>query len=674
MDLNSIFSENGLIAQNLNDFEFRPQQLQMANAVWGAVCSNQHLIVEAGTGVGKSLAYLEPAICWSVENSEKIVISTYTKTLQEQLINKDLPFLQRILDINFRFALCVGGQNYACLRRFHQGHQYDLFETKTELNQATHIASWLEETETGLYSDLDFQPTESIWGKVCREADLCLGKKCAHRRNCFYNRARQEQARADILVVNHHLFFANLISGGKVLPNFDAVVFDEAHTLEDVATQYLGIEVSNLGIKRLLDSIFNPRSKKGFLNRIKSFAPAKAKEIKGAQNQVRQAAQVFFSELVTKFNDASGVFRVQTKNFIVNSLKDPLIELCTSLSSALDDISDDEDRIQLKSYISRARGVIAGLETIVNQEFPDYVYWIEIFNRSHYSRYSLYAAPVDISEQFRLQVLDRIAVIVLTSATLSTNGNFKYIKKSLGIDEASELLLSSPFDYSNNALVYIPRKALPDPSREYQAYQEEAIAQIKEILKVTNGKAFVLFTNYKMLEAANDLLSRDFPEFSILKQGSAPRYKLLSKFRNEKQSVLLGTNTFWQGVDVPGKALECVIITKLPFAVPDDPIIEAKMQLLRAQNKDPFLTYQLPQAIIMFRQGFGRLIRRKTDVGLVAVLDPRIKTRFYGRTFLGALPECRQTSSLDEVSSFFQEKEKEYEERNFASYGNASFK
>ncbi|MFH1678546.1 MAG: helicase C-terminal domain-containing protein [Candidatus Omnitrophota bacterium] len=654
MELTDIFKEDGLIAKHLVSYEFRIQQIQMANAVAEAIQSNQHLLVEAGTGVGKSLAYLVPFIQWCTRLNKKVIISTYTKTLQEQLVNKDLPFLRRVLGIDVKFALCMGGQNYLCLRRFQQSQNHDLFETGRELSQIQQIGRWLEATESGLYSDLDFEPGESTWSKICREGDLCLGRKCAHRKGCFYQKARAKLEKADILVVNHHLFFANLVSGGRVLPNVEAVVFDEAHTLENVATEYLGVEVTNFKIKYFLDSIFNPQSGKGFLNRIAKINRDKAKDIRSAQDGVRIAAQRFFSEVVSKLGKESRVQRIRARDFVFNHLKDPLLNLCSLLAEALDEITDPEDRVQVKSYLSRGKGMAAGIEAIINQSLEGYVYWIEILAGPRRPKYSLYAAPVDISREFKQKILDEFNLIIFTSATLSTNGNFDFIKSALGIEGATELLLASPFDYNSQALVYIP-KTLPDPNREFEAYQKAAIEEIKRILGVMEGGAFVLFTSYKMLDMADNILKQELSDFNILRQGDIPRYKLLEKFKAGHHTVLLGTDTFWQGVDVPGRALECVIITKLPFAVPDNPVIEAKMELLRAQNKDPFIHYQIPQAIIMFRQGFGRLIRTKTDIGMVAILDPRIKTRFYGKSFLDALPKCQQVSRLEDVKEFFEQ-------------------
>jgi ATP-dependent DNA helicase DinG len=652
MNLNNIFDEDGLIAQHLGTYEFRVQQMQMAKAVEEAVQSRKHLLVEAGTGVGKSLAYLVPFIQWAKKFDKKVAVSTYTKTLQEQLVKKDLPFLHEILGLDFNYTLCVGAQNYLCLRRLTQGYKNDLFDSDRELGEIERITGWAEETATGLYAELDFEPSEYTWGKICREADLCLGRKCTHRKECFYNKAKEKENKADILVVNHHLFFANLASGGRVLPNFEALVFDEAHTLEDVATEYLGIEISNLKIKYFLDTVFNPQTGKGLLKRIRKINRDKAEKIGYILDEVRNAADTFFAELSDRFGQESKVQRIRNSDYIFNYLEDPLSKLICSIQEVLDDVEELEDRIEIKSLLGKAEGIHINLKTLITQSMDGYVWWVEIATRPRRHRYSLFGAPVDVSGEFKLKVLDTIRPVVFTSATLSTNGNFDFIKESLGIEDAHELLLSSPFDYHKQALLYIP-KELPDPNRAFESYQQEAIEEIRKIVEIVEGRTFVLFTSYRMLEAANNVLKHELGHFHILKQGDAPRYKLLERFKSHARSVLLGTSTFWQGVDVPGRALECVIITKLPFAVPDEPIIEAKMELLTAQGKDPFIHYQVPQAIIMLRQGFGRLIRRKTDIGMVAILDPRIKTRFYGKSFLVALPDCRRVSSLAEVEHFF---------------------
>ncbi len=663
MDLEEIFSVSGRLAMAamcsdatdaaLRNYESRPQQIEMAHAVERAIASQRHLLVEAGTGVGKSLAYLVPLIKWAVSEDRKIVISTYTKTLQEQLTRKDLPFLHDTLGLDFNYALCLGGGNYLCRRRLSGCYAHDLFDSHKEARDVAKINSWCEATETGLRSELEFMPSEAVWGKVCREGDLCMGKKCRYRSDCFYNKARVEQQAAQVLVVNHHLYFANLVSGGNVLPAFDAVLFDEAHTLEDVATSYMGMEVSNFGIERFFDSIFSARSGKGLLVKALKRDAAKAMDAREILENARKAAKAFFSDLAGRFGDAAGVERVRESGFVHNHLKEHICGLCASLKSVLDGTEDDEERIELKSAIVRGESINASMEAMINMDLEGHVYWVSVEPRPRSVRYGLSAAPIDIAGQFRAKVLETVNFCVFTSASLSINGDFSFIMDRLGITDADKLSVDSPFNYRKQALLYIP-EGIPDPNAEFDAYEAAVIEQIKELLGVTRGRTFVLFTSYKMLRRAYDALIAENAGLLILQQEEAPRYTLLERFKKEEGVVLLGTATFWQGIDVPGRDLECVIITKLPFSVPDAPVIGAKIESLRAHHRNPFTEYQLPQAIMMFRQGFGRLIRTKMDNGMVAVLDPRIKTRYYGKKFISAVPECKRASTIKEVEDFFE--------------------
>ncbi|HAW49994.1 TPA: helicase c2 [bacterium] len=651
MNLDNVFKSGGLISKHLANFEERTQQITMADAIKKAIYSERHLLVEAGCGVGKSLAYLVPFIEWAVKYEKRVVVSTFTKTLQEQLVRKDLPFLKDILDIDFKYSLCLGSQNYLCLRRLSQCFTYNIFEEKEE-GEITKIRKWSKKTETGIIQDLEFEPSDSAWDKVCREQELCLGKRCPYRSECFFYKARIKEAKSQILVCNHHLFFANIASYGSVLPNFDAVIFDEAHTLEGVATSYLGIEISNFKIKYFLDSIFNPQSKKGSLLRISNLNEKTRDEIEKKLHEARLAHASFFEELILKFGMDSKTQRIRSKNIIFNHLKEPLSNISSLFSSLSDDAKTEEERKETLYFAIKAMEINIGLESIINQSLDGYVYWVEILNRPRYTKYSLCTAPVDISEEFRKKVLDEIKPIVFTSATLAGNGSFSFIKENLGIDDADELILGSPFDYKNNSCLYISG-GMPDPRLEPSAYQKGVIEEIKRIISLMMGRTFVLFTSYEMMDMAFDRIREEFSDLNILRQGDLPRYRLLGEFMKNENSILFGTSTFWQGVDVPGSALECVVITKLPFAPPEEPIVEAKMELLVSKNKNPFIHYQMPQAISMFRQGFGRLIRTKEDIGMVAVLDPRLKTKTYGKSFISSLPECRYIKSLNEIKGFF---------------------
>ena len=646
-------SDKEELVDNLEGFELRPQQMQMAEAVDDALLHKRHLIVEAGTGVGKSLAYLLPFIKWVSATNKRVVISTYTKTLQEQLFKRDLPELRDILGIDFHFALCLGSQNYLCLRRLAQNLSHDLFDSDEEKEPCLKIHKWRSKTNCGLRSDMGFSVSESIWNKINREGDLCLGKRCPFRRECFYYKARAEEFKSHILITNHHLFFSHISSGAGLLPPFEAVIFDEAHTLEDVATRYLGMEVSNSQITYFLNSLFNPRTGKGFIRKLSSIDVDTADELIGHVSAVRDAANMFFSEIADKFGNQTNSIRIKEPRPVLNCITQPLLDLKRALKKISDDVHEPEDEVELNSFISRAEAFTQGLDIILDMDLNDYVYWVDILNRPRGIKYSLSCAPVDVASEFREKVLDNICPVILTSATVCVNGSFDYIKESLGFGEDTDTIkLDSPFNYKDNVLLYLPHN-MPDPGVDYVSYQKHAAGEIKNIVSLMNGRTFVLFTSFKMMDVVYDELMQEFPELRLLRQGDAPRYKLLEIFKNNRDAVLLGTLTFWQGIDVPGDALECVIISKLPFAVPDEPVVEAKMERIFSQDKNPFVEYQLPRAVIMFRQGFGRLIRTHNDRGMVAVIDPRIKTRSYGKSFMDVLPDCRHISNLEHAREFF---------------------
>ncbi|MBU2567589.1 MAG: DEAD/DEAH box helicase [Elusimicrobia bacterium] len=689
-DIKNIFSPDGHISKALPGYETRPQQARMAEEIQKIFQTGKHLIIEAGTGTGKTLAYLVPLIYHAVEKKKKAVVSTYTKTLQEQLTNKDIPFLKEALGIDFEYALCVGSQNYICLRRLAQAYQHGLFDSPREVREISKISDWKDTTTTGLRLELDFEPGKTTWSKVCREPDLCLGKKCRHAGACFYNRARLFQSKADLLVVNHHLFFANIASAGKVLPLYNVAVFDEAQNIEDIATEYLGMEISNGGILYLLDHIYAERTQKGVLTRLKDIDGELKLEIIRAVKNLRDVSEAYFSNIIDELGARASTRRIRSANFFENFLDEPIARLYRNMKIAFSETEDDDSRLELQAYSDRVLAVSNGIKLFTEQSQDDFVYWVDIKPKIKYTRVELHAVPVDISFLMKNSVFDKIETAILTSATLSINKTFDFIKHRLGLDSPVEIMLDSPFDYKNNALMYVPGD-IPDPSIENEKFRGAATRRAGEILEITGGRTFVLFTSYDTLEQTHAYLDEKFTGkpgwVHLMKQGEMPRWKMMSEFKKggksvgaegdgaiptgrmsggskkgtglgantgaETGKVLLGVHTFWQGVDVPGSALECVIIFKLPFAVPDNPVTEAKMEFLAKSGRDPFLNYQLPQAIIMLKQGFGRLIRTKTDRGVVAILDPRIKTRYYGRWFIESLPECRRTDDIEEIRKFF---------------------
>ncbi|MFC1570223.1 ATP-dependent DNA helicase [Candidatus Omnitrophota bacterium] len=654
--LRRLFEEGGKVASNLQNYETRPQQLDMVQAVEEAIEGEKNLIVEAGPGVGKSLAYLVPFISWAVKNNKKAVISTYTKALQNQLYVKDLPFLSRALDEEFRYSLCMGSENYICLRKSGKHHARDLFESKKRRSEFDKIKKWIPKTETGLVTDMDFVPDRTVWAEFSRESDLCLGKKCSHFHGCFYMNARREQADAHVLVTNHAMLFTDMMSEAQVLPDFQGLVLDEAHTLEDVATRHFGSTASNAGFIRIFERIDPLIS--GKLEEVISQGEVWDKKTNVQKNLdgVKALADEFFNSVGDIYGQEGGTFEFDHSQFQTIDLEEGLKELAKSLDELGDTFTDDEEAELAKACADRCDRMCESLKFLFDTPDSRYVYWLEVDSRRKGVNYSFHSSPIDISGQMRTHLFDRVTPVVLTSATLSVSSkesDLSFIEKRLGVDDALELVLDSPFDYAKNVLMYLP-KGIPDPAKEVKSYKDNITDHIISMHDVMGGRMFALFTSYSMLNAAADEISRRREDINILKQGDLPRYVLLDVFKKNNDSILLGTSTFWQGVDVPGSPLECVIITKLPFSVPTDPVNAARIKSMREEGFNPFNEYQLPQAIIMFKQGFGRLIRSCSDRGVVVVLDPRLRTRAYGRKFIEALPGCPRTDNLEDVRDFFE--------------------
>ncbi len=638
IDAAEFFGERGLLSKTFRDYEYRPQQGEMAKAVEDAIEGKSHLIAEAGTGIGKSFAYLVPLIDFAVRSRKKAIVSTNTISLQEQLVKKDIPFLKSILPFEFTVSLVKGRANYLCIRRLNRAFssKTDLFESKEELGDLQKILAWSKVTEDGSLSDFDESPSGKVWEKVCSDYDACLGKKCPYHSKCFFQRARRGIDESDLLVVNHHLFFSDLSlrrSEYALLPNYECVIFDEAHTIEDVATEHLGFELSNFKLKYLLDSLYNPVKKKGFLATIKDGEGEKL------VSNIRQRAEEFFNSVLNCLGE-DGIRRIREPHFIEDNLSNSLHNLTDFLTERLKRSKSKEEEVDIKYYLNRVASLSAALSAFLTQMLEGYVYWAQATGRRT-KRVSLYCAPIDISDTLNDFLFSKLNTAILTSATLSTEGNFEYLKSRLGLKECEEKLLGSPFDYKNQVKIYIPKK-MPDPN-DYEKYKEKVIEKLKDFITRTEGKAFVLFTNYKLMDEVYSELKSYLSDLGIasFKQGDGlPRTKMLEAFKKDVDSVLFGVDSFWTGVDVPGEALSNVIITKLPFSVPDHPIIEARMERIKANGGEPFHEYSLPEAILRLKQGFGRLIRTKNDKGIVVILDSRILHKPYGRKFLSALPDC----------------------------------
>lgn len=638
MNATKVLGETGMIAQAMRmAYEHRPQQIEMAAAVEKSLRGKAHLIVEAGTGVGKSLAYLVPLVLWTREENCRAVVATYTKALQQQLVDKDLPFLKSVLG-DFRYALCVGGENYLCLRRFDYLRIGNLYE-QNEIEPLNRLFAWSTMTRTGLRSELETEPPPGLWAKACRQADLCFGKDCSYYKDCFYLKAKSIEQQAHILVANHHLFFADMATGGNVLPQFKAVVFDEAHQVEDVATDYLGVEVTNFSVKYLLDTLLSQRTRKGLLTRL-TVQDAEVQILRGMVDGLRVISDNFFLNL-HPFLAKEPALRIRQRNIVPDILSEPLMELRDSLLELTADSQEEE--LEVKAFAARAQSIASAVRINLDQSAEGFVYWAERENL----RYRLVASPIDVAATLRENLFGKADTVILTSATLSAAGAFTYIKNRLGLDAPTELQLDSPFDFEKQAMLYIAT-GLDD--QQASGYQERFDAELKSVLTITRGRTLVLFTSYGQLRKSAETLRKELPELGFLCQGEMPAYRLIEQFKSVPRAVLMGTASFWQGIDIPGEALQCVVIAKLPFAVPDEPIVEARMERL----KNPFVEYQVPQATLLFRQGFGRLIRTKTDRGAVAVLDSRIMTKNYGKSFLKSIPKCRITDERERFSEFFE--------------------
>ncbi|MDO8602651.1 MAG: helicase C-terminal domain-containing protein [Candidatus Omnitrophota bacterium] len=644
--MKKIFDENGPIANAMPGYEVRHEQIEMAEAIESAISHSEQLIVEAGTGIGKSFAYLVPLAEYAIKNNSLGIISTNTISLQEQIINKDIPFLEKALGKDFKAVLVKGRNNYLCLRKLRRSEflQKDLFSDQYELTEFTKIFAWSYKTQDGTLYDLEEEPDMKVWSMVSTDSETCLGKNCQHYKKCFFQRAREKISEARMLVINHHLFFSNqalLKEDKSVFPEWGALVFDEAHSIESVATEHLGANVTNTGARYLLDLLFNLKKQKGFLLTVGDQDSMECVE------QVRRRLDVFFKDIKDHFDanikkEDSDTLRIRQKNFVENNLSSSLRDLAESLLVTKKGVKDKEDEVEIASFIRKINVLKDSVELILNQSMENHVYWVECSRNKKANKISINTAPVNIGEILKEELFDEEKPIILTSATLSVdNGSFKYFKDRVGAKKAIELKLGSPFDYKNQVRMYIA-KNMPSPDNVTD-YAIKAADRIKRYLDLTNGSAFVLFTSYSLMNIVYEELEEylALKDFNVLRQGSGlSRNKMLASFKKESGSVLFGVDTFWQGIDVQGKALSNVIITKLPFSVPDHPVIEARIDDIQKRGGDAFLEYNLPEAVLKFKQGFGRLIRSKNDTGVIAILDSRIINKFYGRAFLNSIPKC----------------------------------
>ncbi|HUA61163.1 MAG TPA: helicase C-terminal domain-containing protein [Verrucomicrobiae bacterium] len=628
------FSRHGALSKWHPSYEFRPGQLEMAEAVEAALAEKRHLIVEAGTGTGKTLAYLVPALL----SGKRIVVSTGTKNLQEQLFFKDVPFLQQHFPRPLKVCYMKGRNNYACRQKIYDAEKEPVLEGLEEVADFQIISNWEKTTEIGDRAEISTLPEGSTaWGKIDARSDLCSGQKCANFERCFITLMHQRAAESDIIIVNHHLFFADLALRdedfeGGLLPDYEAVVFDEAHEIEDIAAQYFGVSVSNYRYQELRRDV-------SAVGRAKKFGTPELDRILERFGELTDRFFGLFGEgdrrVAFQGRDSFREDNIETYSDILTAL-----ELVATHLKLIENPPDEILPLQRRVF-----ELGEAMRFLMEKEDENFVFWVEKRGRGVF----LQATPIEISGILAGRLFEKVSTIVLTSATLAVAGGFDYIQKRLGVGSARTLIVPGHFDYQTQVLLYVPQQ-LPDPRNP--AFTRAAAEEVTRILQHSRGRAFVLFTSYQQMRLIHDHVSLAI-DYPTLLQGTGPRRALLEEFRSTPNCVLFATSAFWQGVDVPGEQLSCVIIDKLPFAVPSDPVVNARVENIRKAGGTPFYDYQIPQAAIALKQGFGRLIRTRSDRGVLVLLDNRITKQRYGQVFFDSLPYYGFTTSLQDVEKFF---------------------
>ena len=692
IDIENYFAKDGILAKEIKGFEYREEQEEMAQYIQDAINEDRKIIVEAGTGTGKTLAYLIPSIKWAVTNKKKVIIATNTINLQEQLLLKDIPLAKSIIKDEFSYVLVKGRNNYVCKRLFNElvlGKSIDIETFSMEAReQIEYILKWGNKTKTGDKAELPFEVYPDVWELVQSTTELCLGKKCPYRKECFYMKTRMEKMEADILISNHHVFFADLNVRAEtdfdseylILPRYDMVIFDEAHNVESVARSYFSVEVSKISFTRLLNRIYQKKNKKkkekSALIRVEDTVDEKNLEdseqyiyllntLKEEISILQNIGDEYFDEIrkIYETNTEAPIKKSlnnfeMTKSRFLENLREKkdifqgkladYLNLMMSFNNVIDEEKDkNPEVINFNNHLKMFKAYIDSFKFINSFEDDNYIYWLDI--NSKRTNVVLTATPLNIAQKLSTVLFDNLDRLVFASATIVVNGNFDYFKKSLGLDEEDciEAIIKSPFDYDEQMSVYIPSDI--QDSENINAFVSDASKFILNILLKTNGKAFILFTSYIMLNQIYYSISKKLKDkgFEVFLHGDKPRSQIIKEFKEVENPMLFGTTSFWEGVDVQGENLSNVIITKLPFLVPTDPVVSAISKKIEEDGGNSFMDFQLPEAIIKFKQGVGRLIRKKTDSGNIFILDNRILKKRYGSLFINALPSQKNIKILE---------------------------
>jgi len=647
MSVEHLLAPDGPIAKLHGSFEARSGQIAMARAVEGALTSKKHLVVQAGTGLGKTFAYLLPALIYALKERKRVVVSTKTISLQEQIFKKDIPFLQKALGNKYPFVavLAKGRSNFICQRKMSYLRELDrgILTSRDEVDELRNLQELVLNNKllVGDREELPFNPRTELWMQICGEGDACVRRACPHHQTCYYYASRRAQTGADIVVVNHALFFADLAIRKEatsekdqgVLEDYDAVIFDEAHNIEDVATDFFSRRV-NLARIKITGAAITASLKPGALLHNPE-AAEQAQLIEGLVHKLNLEASTFFSQFFT-------AKRLMKDDVHQNALQTPLMQLAKDLSTLQSGSNTEEQNAFITLLYERIIRINDDLDFILDRRGGDeeFAYWVEISDDEG----TLVCAPISMEQDLRENVFRNIDTVVLTSATLSS-----VLLRRIGLERCDLLRLDSPFDYPSNALLYLPKDAVDPRSESFDDYTAD---KIREIVQVTQGRALVLFTSYRaMNNVYNKLYDLSVRGYTLLKQGLGTRSEIMQRFKSGPQAVLLAVASYWEGIDVPGEALSCVIVVKLPFSVPTEPIMQARFEHIERQGEDSFRSYSLPQAVLRLKQGFGRLIRTATDKGVVVILDHRIQNRDYGRAFLKELPPAKITDRLEEVKN-----------------------